>query len=328
MPLRNQLTVSDLPPVEFKLPWVDEAEIAHAYPVLFHYTQEKHFQSILQSGGLFASDYRQTNDPHELLALRNSLALLMAQGSLPLLRYAKDIGNFQPPDDWDLEKVAIEEAKSFYDIMVQALPTSPHLTCFSGYSDKHQMRNGLLTMWRLYGREGGIALGFKTAKLIQNAEELTRSCAIESLYLDQVLYGWNHPIVIERVFQAPFLFRKFADYLVLMLQKRSPELRFSGTEFFALLNLVCGVKLADFGDEREVRLIATPSIPGRENGRESIAEAKPGRLVIRYLDALEQVLVGPGADQANSEIKIRRMLADHGLPNVEVVRSDIQFAFG
>jgi|CXWL01.1.fsa_nt_gi hypothetical protein len=195
--------MTDEPTTATRLPWIDEAAIARAYPMIFHYTQERNIEPILRSGGLFATDYRQTNDPDELHALRNPLATLMAQNALPLLRYAKALGRFSPPESMDLDQVAREEATRFHDILVRALPSSPHLTCFSGHSYEHHRQNGLLTMWRLYGHGEGIALGFDTAKLIEMTGGLMQSCAADGIHMDQVLYGSDDAALMKRVLQAP-----------------------------------------------------------------------------------------------------------------------------
>lgn len=315
------------PTTETPLPWINESAIAQLHPLIFHYTQEKNVEAILGSGGLFATDYRQMNDPDELHALRNPLATLMTQSALPLLRYARALGRFSPPVDMDLDQVARAEATKFHDIMVRALPSPPHLTCFCGHSDQHHRQNGLLTMWRHYGRGEGIALGFDTAKLIEISEGLMQSFAIDGIYLDQVLYGTDNVALMQRMLQAPAILQNFAENLILMLQNLPEGPEISKESFLQFLVLVCGAKHADFRDEQEIRLVVTPAYEGQERGRTRAEQLKPGKIVLPYLDALKQIMIGPSANQEETALSMRTIMERHGLSHVEIVKSEIQFRF-
>jgi hypothetical protein len=68
------------------LPWVNENEIANAHRLLFHYTSAKVLGPILRSGGLYATDYRRTNDRLEARTLRRAMGTRMLQMALPALR--------------------------------------------------------------------------------------------------------------------------------------------------------------------------------------------------------------------------------------------------
>lgn len=319
--------MADDQPIDTSLPWIDEAAIAHHYPTVFHYTQEKHVESILRSGGLFATDYRQTNDPAELHALRNPLAMLMAQCAVPLLKYATALGHFNPPAEMNLDQIAPKEAAKFYDIMVKALPSPPHLTCFSGHLEEHHQRNGLLTMWRLYGQGDGVALGFDTAKLIECTERLQRSYAIDGIYVDHVLYGWDNPAILKRMLQAPALLQKFAENLIHMLQAHSVGPEFSNDSFLQFVTLICCAKHADFRDESEIRLVVMPANEGHERGRSRPEQPCPGKIVVGYLDALKQIMIGPSVNQDETVERMHAALEAHALSHVDVVKSEIQFRF-
>jgi len=325
--LHAEVTLSEDELAPVPVPWVDETAIAREHGLLFHYTGASTLKPILSTGGLYATTYKDTNDPDELHALRNPLVPLMVLAALPLLKYAQEIGTFMPPIAWDLESVAREEASKFHDIMVRALPTVPHVTCFSTHSEEHHVQNGLLTMWRLYGRGEGLALGFDAPRLVELSQEIQRSAAIDGIYLDRVLYGLGDPRLVKRIMEAPDVPQKFAETLILMLQSRSDAPQFEMQTLLRFLVLICCAKHPDFSDEREVRLIVQQALEGHERGRPRVEEPAAGRIVVKCLDALRHVMIGPNDHQDALAESVRHQLDGAGFGHVEVHKSQIQFRF-
>lgn len=309
-------------------PWLDEQRLAHEHPMIFHYTRSEHLPRILDSKGLFATRYDATNDPDELHSLRHPLATLMAMSAMPVLKYAESLGNFRPPADIDLEAMALDEAVGFHDIMVRALPKPlPCLTCFCTHKADHHVRNGLLTMWRLYGGGDGIALGFDTQHLVMRSGEIQRANAVAGIYLERVLYGLGDPELLRRVMESPDVIRKFAETLSLMLQGKEDIGSTASTTLLRFLRLICSSKHPDFSDEREVRLVVQEALPGREFGRPRLDQASEQRLVVPYLESLRQVMVGPSDSQEALVSAARNLLDEAGRSDVSVTTSQIKFRF-
>jgi hypothetical protein len=166
-----------------KLPFIDETLLAQTYPVIFHYTCEKNLDSILRTGGLYATNFQHTNDPEELRATRNALVAAMVQAVVPLMRFARDVGTLKGLTDDRLLEVAQHDAAKFFDVGIRSIPTPPHIACFAAHIREHHKENGLLTLWRLYGQQDGIALGFDTTKLVKITEAIMQSEAIDTIYL-------------------------------------------------------------------------------------------------------------------------------------------------
>lgn len=311
------------------LPWVDEAAAARAHPMIFHYTSAVTLESILTSGGLIATrvDHEAINDPNELRAPRDTLISLMQQAATPLLEYAKSTGKLKVPEELDLAKLINDEAANFHDIMLSALPLVPHITCFCAHPKVHHQRNGLLTMWRLYGDKEGISLGFDTAKIVQETEKIIKHYAIDCLYVEPVLYGSEDATLIQRVLDSPEVTRKFADFLILLFLGEERDINITTSAFTKFVVLVSGAKLPDFSDEREIRLIAWEAGDGHEKGREKPLTIAPGKLVLKYLSALRSVMVGPSKSQDETARSVRQLLDAHGFQEVEVLRSHTQFRF-
>lgn len=313
-----------------KLPWVNEAATARAHPLIFHYTRDATLELILQSGGLAATrlDSALLNDPNELKGARDTLVGLMKMVAMPLLRYAKEIGTFTPPDDWDLDDVTLDEARKFHDIMISALPFVPYISCFCAHDADHQRKNGLLTMWRLYGHSEGIALGFDTAALVEETNKIIENAAVDLLYVEPILYGVEDSAELtKRLFEADDVIQKFADNLVLMLQKKTEGLQFAPMSLSKFLVLICGTKLPDFSDEREIRLIVGEAFERVRRGRLPPDRVGSDRIVVKYLDALRYVMVGPCDGQEAVAARVRQTLDRFGFQRVEVLRSGTQLRF-
>ncbi len=318
---------ADMEPPE-PWPWLDESRLAREHPTIFHYTRLKVLPQILESGGVFATRYNVTNDPDELHSLRHPLAAMMAMSALPLLKYAETLGHFRPPQDMDIEAVALDEAIKFHDIMVRSLPKPlPCLTCFCTHSEEHHVRNGLLTMWRLYGRGEGVALGFDTAKFVALTEEIQKTRAVAGIYLDRVLYGLQDPELTTRVLQSPDVVQQFARTLMVMLREKSEMGPISKSTLTKFLRLICCSKHPDFSDEREVRLVVQEAFIGKELGRPRLDQSLPDRVLVQYLGALKEVMVGPGELQSDAVAMVRHALNDNGFPDIPVIASGTQFRF-
>ncbi|MSP94596.1 MAG: hypothetical protein EXR00_04950 [Alphaproteobacteria bacterium] len=82
-----------------RLSWIDEDAIAIAHPLIFHYTHAAYLDSILRSGGLYATDCRYTNDLGELQGLRSDLVTAMVQEVVPILQDARRRGIIKGLDD-------------------------------------------------------------------------------------------------------------------------------------------------------------------------------------------------------------------------------------
>jgi len=151
--------------------------------------------------------------------------------------------------------------------MVRALPTPFHLTCFSKHVSPQNDANGLLTLWRFYGGDGeGVALGFNTRKLVAATSSIQQSYALSALYLDDVRYGADDGLR-ARLAEAPGLVEMFLEFIENVIHGRELDFRTRGQEMIQFIVLAACAKHADFVDEREIRLVATPSFPGHEKGR-------------------------------------------------------------
>jgi hypothetical protein len=283
----------------------------------------------LESGGLLATHYAHTNDALESYGLRALFADLVYEDAFKLVRARRASGAFAPsPSNAEVKRIIRADAETFHDAMVRAAPVPFFITCFARHDRTYHDENGLLTLWRCYGGAGeGLALGFNTRGVVAATEHLVGTYALASLYLDRVLYGADDEQLRSRLVESDGLRKSFLAYLDSVILRREPEVEDRRLEFLQFTVLAACAKHPDFTDERELRLVARPAMPGHENGRLSSLQEDGHRMLLPYLDALEQVIVGPGPQQEQQLRLAQATLADAGFAHVRVRKSQTPYRF-
>jgi hypothetical protein len=311
------------------LPWIDENTIADRFPTIYHYTKVRTLKSILTSGGLYATHFAHTNDVEEFYGLREVLPELAYAPAMALAKRLRAKSAFKrAPSNDALERIIPADARNFHDSMVRALPLPFHLTCFSKHLTTQNQSNGLLTLWRFYGGEGeGIALGLNTRRLIDATNSLIRSHSLSAVYIDEVRYRAEDNVLLARLADAPGLVEMFLEFMESLISGRELEFDERGKEMIQFTVLAACAKHADFADEREIRLVATPAFPGHENGRKSALIGDERFMLLPYLEALERVIIGPSSDQGALTEQVAVTLQMAGLKSVRVDQSRTPFRF-
>lgn len=240
-----------------KIPWIDESSIAKAHSTLYHYTNFINLRSILESGGLFASPYTDTNDREEFVAAKSILCPLIAERAKIHIRkqhpefFAAVLKAGDNPDE-----IIEKDAATFYDVGLRTNAFKPFLTCFSAHVEPHHKSNGLLSMWRSYcNANNGIALGFDTNRVIKKTEALIESKRFVALYLDRASYGASDSQLQQRLKDADNLIDTYHRFVSAMINSKDPNL--DAGALLKLLVLTTSVKHSDFSDEREIRMIVS-----------------------------------------------------------------------
>ncbi|WP_304075606.1 DUF2971 domain-containing protein [Maricaulis maris] len=302
------------------LPWIDEAKLVEAHPQLFHYTSFEALKLILGSGSLAARPFTKTNDAVEGRALREAIVQAMHDRGLKDIRgiFAEHNAEFIGTDEEFIE-VCRQDAENCFDAIISANPSQPYLTCFSTHREQHHIENGLLTMWRVYGDNGhGVALGFDAEKLREITEQTQKYRAVDIIYLDEVGYGAASALVSKRMREFPSMTDLYMKAIAAVCCENKQVFLNAGADLmrFLILNLAC--KHPDFEDEREVRLVTMEALPDNVHGREPLKRLGDGRLLIKCLDALNEVIVGPSGRQDQQINRVVRLLGAYGRSEVEV----------
>lgn len=154
--------------------------------------------------------------------------------------------------------------------------------------------------------------------------DIRRSKAIDMIYLDRVHYGLEDSTLLARFSDAPEVVQMYANFLVAILNKNA-EFDFPPDALTKFFILTCESKHPDYADEAEIWLVVAEATEGRENGRSRAPKPAPERVVIKYLDALTTVMIGPARDQFDLIKRVRSALNAAGLERVKITRSKTQY---
>lgn len=303
--------------------------------MLFHYTNKASLLPILQSRGLFATHYGATNDSAEARTVSRPLGMRMVEAGLPKVAALANQRGLKMMPEPQLREEMLADTGVYFNAMLKSFPTPPYITCFSFHDRPHQKDNGLLTMWRLYGasRDGktadegqGVALGFNTEKLRVETEKILMSHGASYIYLDRVRYGEDDPEIQRRVNDSQSIAALYAQHVIDRLTGTKPNPIVTVEDMNKFTVLVPCAKHLDFEDEREVRLVVGKELDQSLNGRTPLAGPKD-RLVIHYLDALEEIMVGPSKRQDALFNAIGATLRSTGFGHLTVRKSRTPFRF-
>jgi Protein of unknown function (DUF2971) len=209
--------------------------------------------------------------------------------------------------------------------------------------DDYTKQNGLLSQWRAYGSQCGIAVHFQTDGLEKLLGKETKAYSYSASYLDSVVYQDNADSIAKEI--LPRLNRVF-DFTAKISDTKSHEdipMNEASTAFADFIYCTTFFKHHGFKEEDEARFVATRNrhtkefiVEHEKSGTIPLPE-KPIKFRVRnslpipYLGIFEslkeelpitKVLIGPGK---NKELvaKAARLLI--GNKNIEVAVSEIPF---
>lgn len=243
-----------------------------------------------------------------------------------------------------IEQLAKSDAKAaietLYQVTLGERPGGttfyqPFLTSFCAHKDKYEQQNGLLGMWRAYGRESGYAIVFDVKELH------------DLLELEAAKHGYDKVRFIDNIyddggerFQTQFAELQRAMHSDLPKLVRKDEGSASALNA-AFIKSLAQYKHRGFAEEKEIRIVAPPyhqslvermEKAGKSDERPQKAIKFRGSLVpyIELFEGLDRalpikaVIVGPHEDKEARTRKLRKYLDYKGL-KIEVRCSEIPF---
>jgi|CXWL01.1.fsa_nt_gi archaellum component FlaF (FlaF/FlaG flagellin family) len=344
--------------------------LAEDHPELFHYTNAKGLIGIIESQSIWATDYRYLNDSTEIkFFLQDYLSDLLRPISEEFLNeLITQDSNAQLSIDLQggREKVISSYIRSTLDAGEKILLGSqnsedalaePYIVsfCTAPKPENHYYqlvsKHGLLSQWRSYGRDGGYAIVFDTARLTE-------------LMLDGVGKKWNDHLylfigdVVYSSDSGSKLLKEFKQDLNAVKKFHFNHLRGIDDEEilekypYSLLQCACRYKHWGFREENEVRIVAIPYASKNKEFREitktegiAVPEITKKHFLrsgamVPFIDLfkgvtsepdkllpIKQIIVGP---TVSTQEKIRRinavkMLIDQHNIKAEVTASEIPF---
>jgi len=319
---------------------------------LWHYTTVEGLGGILKNQTFWASDYRYLNDASEII---HSKEIIISQLLPRIMEVVKNMysDNSQAKAVIDShggpEKTAQEEARDTAELLYDSLLNSPDLGhiphvlsfCEATEDDEFVQRNGLLSQWRSYGKDGGYAIVLHKENLI----ELFRKEE------DKFYYG----IIGDGAIEYENEISKISDELIKHL-KNIGEFAFEHykktisrkslpapmeSNLSALTECMLRFKHRGFREEKEYRFYGFPypekakSIPGFIPGKsfkDQLIRNREGTLVpyINFFEVnnnlpIKKICIGPNRDKKLRGESVKALLTALNLENIKVECSEIPF---
>jgi hypothetical protein len=299
-------------------------EIAGAHPELFHYTGLAAFESIIGTGTLWASHYRDLSDKEEVYSFRRLLPAAIFPGfQKELLALNRHLRRGIEKANGGALGLAGKFVHSLYGASFDGAASygalDAFLVSFSTHSadDYYVRSHGIASQWESYAGPDGVCIVFDTLGM----GELLASEGLQRYWLGP----WLAPVryadaPIQELFPEliDVAYRDFASML-------SPNPRgLHVTDFLQAASLLKG---AEFRSEREIRIfgISGSQALSEELARQHPDQFKPqplpvihsrpdSRRYVKLFDGLGQplpirrVIVGPFSDQGAVYARVRELL--------------------
>jgi hypothetical protein len=310
---------------------------------IFHYTDIFGFKEILASRVLHASNVSYLNDRKELIYADSFVRTGTKKRFEEVFEELRRDGIVNKP--FDSETLAGYEAdnllRSIHRVTARFSPI--FVCCFCRGDDEFVERNGLLSQWRGYGSEGGVAIAFSVKGLSDLVEREAASFACAPCFLGDVIYGKDDP-------EFPSLLESFAEF-----PKGVPDIIESGLASQGIKYQVKGerveleklyepyskiaprLKHPGFAEEREYRMIVPVSrglYTNEKRATKVVKFKKRDNYLLPYIEvaALEKaklpidyVIVGPSREAERRRESVEFVLREYGY-DVPVSLSEIPFA--
>jgi hypothetical protein len=280
-------------------------EVWDEYPEVYHYTKFSTAPLIIHSSTLRATRFDLLNDTEEINYAKHIIAERIFE---------------------KVEGASQEQVNQAIELFSQALGENFYITSFCGKNTDAHRDNGLLSMWRHYGLDGGCAIIFKTQKIYERAISTWESLEIPPAYvMDKAIYKGENDN--NEDYQQKL--NRFASYVAEKLVNPTPdptesEIYETRRQLEDLLCLLICSKHPSFFEEREVRLgicfirniDGTSERPQKQFHKISFS---PGEDIYR-------IIIGPHRDQKERFDFLKAYLSQI-YPNIEVTMSEIPLRF-
>ena len=245
-------------------------EVHEEHPFVYHYTSRAGLEGILSTQTLFATHYKYLNDTSEIHQMRKpligNLQHFIKSGireSLTGDKRQKTILTLLGGEHIVAYNEATKIIDTFYRVTfgggrIEHPFAEPFITSFCTHSDDedYERENGLLSQWRGYSTtrgNGGFAIVLDTERLSELMLREAEFYHLSVLVFGDVVYDGDTE-GFHREFSG--LLEKLEDYLDLIISGIPIDL--SG-HFDAFVNGVSRFKHRAFREEREVRIIISPT---------------------------------------------------------------------
>ncbi len=313
--------------MEIELVVLSEA-VLQAHPEVYHYTDERGFEGIVRSNTLWATFYKDLNDTTEVTALREPLRHALGNYFIQTIR-TKARNSLKVTMESKRRGGVVAWAQSAAQGLVSALYESaleraggrnlvdPYIVSFCSHSERYEQKNGLLSQWRGYGRDGGYCIVFDTKRLadLVAREQDHHYYVYGSIW--PVAYAHDSFDINERfpnlVSGCAEVFAAAIEHQMAHRENRNPNVEIPSEQLAYFISGVTMFKHQGFREEAEVRLSA---LVGNEHTVELGRQQDPSFVFA----PLKEVHPGVRSDGSPKRfIKLFEALGGAPLPIVRVI---------
>ncbi len=309
-----------------------ERLVSTKHPELFHYTSLRALEGILGANTLWATHAEYLNDSSEMQLLWPKLE----SQCVAYLQAAFEAGPGRDPEIREnaerlggASKIAAQDGAMSIDVMKSLLLGDesrhgmgiPFVTSFTTHKKEYDCKNGMLSQWRGYGGDQGVAIIFDTARLGDLLHSECGRFAYLSCSIEPAVY-YHEKLNLEARFQNLFdALKIYSKHVAGGLNDDEQALRNIELLTCSLPLAVGRLKHWAFREEKECRIIVGVCHEGHADKFSQFeGEQRPFKMIhhrsgscgsIPYIRLFEnlggelpisRILVGPSRNQsANSE---------------------------
>lgn len=232
-----------------------------------------------------------------------------------------------------LNAVAKHEIKIIVNAMYKATGGEFYIASFCGEhkEDEYINRNGLLSQWRGYGRDGGFALVFDTLKLEEILQSEYSRFAYTHFLLADVIYSDDEENFKDELSEQMDDITNHVKEMMHNMALGIDEPPDAEKAYPAFVQCISRYKHQGFKEENEVRIVVYPDDAFQEKQeKEQKFREKNGEWIpyIEFFNSqdivlpIERIIVGPHKEKEARASALRIMLRTTG---IEVTVSDIPY---
>lgn len=330
----------------------DENIVSKQFPELFHYTNVSAFENIYKTRQFWPTHYEDLNDRSEFARFRLKVCEFIrpkirdifykkVQDSPDNAAYVNKNGGIDIVVDKDTEWLLdTAHSRTFSKQMYK----ETFISSFCAHNmSSYEARHGLLSQWRGYGTDGGIAIVLDT----RGVEEMMKHeyddvSQLQSMHMGNVIYD-NKDERIKRDFKN--VFEHFPKIIELLYSGREQHNERKVLSHYEKMHdhFLFGstlVKHYAFHEENEIRIVVSPKTkdsydsynPDEPKLQKEIRYRQKGNCDARYIELfgdsslpIKRIIIGPSRIQHSNYQKIRDIVDKTAC--IEVVMSEIPFLF-
>jgi hypothetical protein len=316
--------------------------LSRDFPEVFHYTNVAAFENIYKEQKFRATHYEDLNDASEMKRfslkvydfIRPTIRELVVNRMLCNAEGAIEINRHGGIDNL-VNKEATTLLDIFHNSTFGARELQPFVCSFCSHgAQSYEAKHGLLSQWRGYGADGGVAIVLDTLCIENRLQHEKTIFAHPINHIGDVIYDNDDARILNEFHKVFDFFRQFFNggCAIPSSTDTDPEI------FFNFLFGTTLVKHHAFHEENEIRIVVSPRTSKNSLFSNSGHDSKPSKIVlyaqrgnreVRYIDLfgdapllIKRIIVGPSRIQNLNYQKISDQVKHDG---IEVFKSEIPF---